>query len=343
MEKTGKMGSVKDLEILKPPTEESSGRGIFHFSDRYSVFDWGEMPKKIDRKGEALAMMGAFTFQKLEEEGIETHYLGMEENGEIKNLDDLEEASDKMHVRLVNVLEPEFIDGKHDYSIFQNNSVNNYLIPLEIIFRNRIPEGSSARRRYSPRDIGLDIDDWPAEPVSLENPIVEASTKLEEQDRYIDDEEAEEISGVSLDKIYSIARKTNRVITERAEEVGMTHEDGKIELLYMDGDIVVGDVAGTFDEDRFTVDGMHVSKEVLRQAYKDEQSEWHDEIREAKSRAKEEGIKNWKKLVDSEPRVLGVEDLASEMYQAGANRYIGKDFFDVRDLKTVLDDLKSAL
>lgn len=337
------MGSVKDLEILESPSPESPGRGIFHFSDRYSVFDWGEMPEKIHRKGEALAMMGAFTFEKLEERGIETHYLGMEEDEEVKTLEDLREPSDKMHFRLVNLLEPEFVDGEYDYSIFQNSPVNNYLIPLEIIFRNRIPEGSSARRRYSPRDIGLEIEGWPAEPVSLDEPIVEASTKLEEQDRYIDDREAEEISGVRLDEIYSIARKTNRIITKRAGEAGMTHEDGKIELLYIDGEIVVGDVAGTFDENRFTVDEMHVSKEVLRQAYKDEQSEWYEEISEAKSRSKEEGIKNWKKLVDTELRALGVENLVSEMYQAGANRYIGKNFFDVRGLETVLGDLKSAL
>lgn len=337
------MGSVKDLEILESPSPRSPGRGIFHFSDRYSVFDWGEMPEKIDQKGEALAIMGAFTFEKMEERGIETHYLGMERNGEVKKLKDLKEPSNRMHFRLVNVLEPEFVDGEYDYSIFQNSSVNNFLIPLEIIFRNRIPEGSSARRRYSPTDIGLDIDDWPAKAVSLEDPIFEASTKLEEQDRYIDDEEAEEISGVSLDKIYKIARETNQIITKRAEEVGMTHEDGKIELLYMDGKIVVGDVAGTFDENRFTVDGMHVSKEVLRQAYKDEQSEWYEEIKKAKGRAKEEGTQDWKKLVDREPRVLGMEDLVSEMYQAGANRYVGKDFFDVRDLETVLEDLKSAL
>lgn len=38
------MGSVKDLKILKKPAENSLGVVRFVFSDRYSVFDWGEMP-----------------------------------------------------------------------------------------------------------------------------------------------------------------------------------------------------------------------------------------------------------------------------------------------------------
>lgn len=338
------MGSVKDLEILEDPSSDSPGRGIFYFSDRYSIFDWGEMPRQIDRKGEVLAMMGAFTFEMIENQGIKTHYVGMEENGEVKKIDELEEPSDKMHVELVNVLEPEFKDGKYDYSLFKNPHVNNYLIPLEIIYRNRIPVGSSARKRYVPDDLGLDLPEWPEEAVSLTEPLVEPSTKLEEQDIYIDKKRAKEISGnASIDGIYEITRKTNKIITKRAEKAGMTNDDGKLEFIYVNGDILVGDVAGTFDENRFTYNGTQVSKEVLRQAYKKQQPDWVKEVKKAKEKAKSEGIEKWKKLVDSEPAPLGFETLVSEMYQAGANKYIGKNFFDVRNLDQVIKDLKSRL
>ncbi|KXB06468.1 hypothetical protein AKJ53_00255 [candidate division MSBL1 archaeon SCGC-AAA382F02] len=337
------MGSVKDLEILEPPTEDSTGHAIFHFSDRYSVFDWGEMPKKLDRKGEVLALMGAYTFEILEEEGIKTHYMGMGEEGEIKKLDDLEEPSSQMHIELVNVLEPDFKEGSYDYSVFQNPPVNNYLVPLEIIYRNRVPVGSSARSRYSPKELGLEAEEWPEEPVSLDEPLVEPSTKLEEQDRCIDEEEAERISGVSLQEIYEITRKSNEIIIENVEEAGMKNDDGKLEFLYIDGDIAVGDVAGTFDENRFTFNGVQVSKEVLRQAYKKDQPEWVEEVKKAKKKAINEGVEQWKELMTTEPQPLGIEDLASEMYQAGANRYIGRDFFDVRDLGEVMSDLKTKL
>ena len=63
------MGSVKDLEIVKKPTRDVMGIGKFHFSDRYSVFDWGEMPDHIEGKSEALCMMGAYCFERLEGRG----------------------------------------------------------------------------------------------------------------------------------------------------------------------------------------------------------------------------------------------------------------------------------
>jgi phosphoribosylaminoimidazole-succinocarboxamide synthase len=37
----------------------------FEFSDDYSVFDWGKMPDKIDHKGRALTLIGAFFFEQL--------------------------------------------------------------------------------------------------------------------------------------------------------------------------------------------------------------------------------------------------------------------------------------
>ncbi|MFW5912557.1 MAG: phosphoribosylaminoimidazolesuccinocarboxamide synthase [Candidatus Hadarchaeota archaeon] len=335
------MGSVKDLEIVESPSKENTGRGIFHFSDRYSVFDWGEMPVAIDGKGKVLATMGAYTFEMLEENGIETHYVGMEEGGEAKKLEDLSEPSDTMHIELVNVVKPEFINGKYVYPEITGSDLHNYLIPLEVIFRNTIPIGSSARRRYSPEELGLPYDKWPEEAVELKDPIVESSTKLEEQDRYIEDEEAEGISGVDLDEIYKVADRVNEIITRRADQAGLRHDDGKIELLYIDGDVVVGDVAGTFDENRFSYEGLQVSKEVLRQGYKETQPGWVEEVKEAKERAKKEGIKDWKSIVEEDPRRLGIEDLVSEMYKAGANLYMGVNMFEARDLEEVMNEIRS--
>ena len=48
------MGSVKDLKIVRPAYENKPGIGDFEFSDRFSVFDWGEMPDHITHKGRAL-------------------------------------------------------------------------------------------------------------------------------------------------------------------------------------------------------------------------------------------------------------------------------------------------
>lgn len=54
-------GSVK--RVFKTP--EKPDHLYFHFTDDYSVFDWGKMPDTIENKGRALAKMGAFFFEQL--------------------------------------------------------------------------------------------------------------------------------------------------------------------------------------------------------------------------------------------------------------------------------------
>ena len=84
------MGSVKDLikdDLGSEATENSLGAGIFDFSDRYSVFDWGEMPDHIPNKGAALCLMAAWNFEQLKKEGMQTHYLGIvKEDSTIKRI-----------------------------------------------------------------------------------------------------------------------------------------------------------------------------------------------------------------------------------------------------------------
>ncbi|MDA3790438.1 MAG: hypothetical protein PF503_18335 [Desulfobacula sp.] len=80
------MGSVKDFQILQAAVKDTAGRARFTFSDRYSVFDWGEMPDTIQHKGAAIALLWAYFFEKLEKAGIPTHYLGLVEEGAAKKL-----------------------------------------------------------------------------------------------------------------------------------------------------------------------------------------------------------------------------------------------------------------
>ena len=76
-----------------------------------------------------------------------------------------------MEVSLVNVYKPKtsVVNGKivHDYSIYTSN-LKNCLIPLEIIYRNGLPEGSSVFKRLEQgkitfKDLGLDHYPKPGE------------------------------------------------------------------------------------------------------------------------------------------------------------------------------------
>jgi phosphoribosylaminoimidazole-succinocarboxamide synthase len=128
------MGSVKDLEVIKKPTKNLMGIGMFDFSDRYSVFDWGEMPDLIESKGAALCLMGAYCFEQLEKKGVKTHYRGLiDTDGKVTKISELKQPSNIMEVSLANVYKPKtnIIDGKivHDYSVYTPN-ITNCFIPL---------------------------------------------------------------------------------------------------------------------------------------------------------------------------------------------------------------------
>jgi phosphoribosylaminoimidazole-succinocarboxamide synthase len=345
------MGSVKDLEVLKKPTPESMGTGRFHFSDRYSVFDWGEMPDQIPGKGEALCLMGAYCFERLEEKSIRTHYKGIvDQNGKAVTFKELAETSNIMEVALVNVYKPEtkVANGKleYDYSAY-TPSLKNSIIPLEIIYRNGLPEGSSVFKRLQQGKVSLDalgIDHYPIPGERFAKPIFDVSTKLEETDRYVSWEEAQKIAGltnIEVAAVKVVLAKANETITEMAVKAGLVNEDGKIELaLDNQRRVTVIDVVGTLDECRFTLDDLHVSKEIARQFYK--KTSWFQEVENAKKTAESRGIKEWKTLCKSQPPPLDsrLKNIISYMYTAAANEMTGRKLFDAPKLSEVVKEYK---
>ena len=342
------MGSVKDLQITKKPTQTAMGIGRFLFSDRYSVFDWGEMPDHIEGKGAALCLMGAYCFEELEKLGVKTHYGGLvDENSKPVKVSELKQPSKIMEVALVNVYKPKIsvANGKivHDYS-FYTSSLKNCLIPLEIIYRNGLPEGSSVFKRLAQgkvtlKDLGLDHEPKPGE--NLAKPIFDVSTKLEETDRYVKWAEAQKIAGLTdteLTDVKTVLLKADETITKAASNAGLKNEDGKIELAFDDKrKIMVVDVLGTLDECRFTYGGVHVSKEVARQFYKD--TSWYNNLEQAKKDAEAKGIQDWKSLCKSQPPKLdpNLKTIISQMYMSAANEMTKHKLFDTPKLAAVIN------
>ncbi len=335
------MGSVKDLIVIEEASKSKTGTGEFIFSDRYSVFDWGEMPDHIKNKGAAICMMSAYFFEKLEEKGIKTHYMGVVEDGEVKRFDEVERASNRMRIKLLRVLKPPLHEGKYDYSIYKNER-GNFLIPLEIIYRNSLPAGSSVFRRLAEGSLKLEdigLDEMPEPGQKLEKPILDVSTKLEITDRYIKWDEAKEIAGLSddeIEKMREITMLINDLITREAEKAGLTNEDGKVEYGFDEHrNIMVVDVIGTPDECRFTFDGTPVSKEIARIYYR--HTPWYEEVKEAKKNDR----MNWKSHVSPPPPLPPrLAELISMLYQACCNEVTGRSFFDCPSLKEIVEEIK---
>lgn len=335
------MGSVKDLIIIENPTKDCLGKGRFIFSDRYSVFDYGEMPDLIEEKGKAICLITAYFFEKLENLGVRTHYIGLVEEEKVKTLYELKKPSNILEFKMVRVLKPDLKDNNYDYSVFKKEK-SNFLIPLEVIYRNSLPEGSSVFKRLKEgtlkiEDLGL--TEMPKPGQILEKPIVDFSTKLEVNDRYLNKKEALEISGLFSDEFEKLINLTlfiDDLITEETKKINLINEDGKFEFaLDLDRNIMLVDALGTLDECRFTYNGIPVSKEIARIYYR--KTKWYQEVEEAKKKDRF----HWKEYISSPPHLPEeIKDLISLIYKAYANEITGKEWFITPPLKDLLSRLK---
>jgi len=339
------MGSVKDLRIIQSPSEHDAGTGHFYFSDRYSVFDWGEMPDLIIGKGKALCIIGAFFFEKLETMGIKTHYQGLVSDGKVKSLSELTSPVDLMQVSLVRVIKPKIENNIYDYSDYRNLP-GNILIPLEVIYRNSLPAGSSVFRRMqngslNPGDLGLSKMPEPND--ILPAPLLDVSTKLEVTDRYLNWQEAQNISALSdteLSEIKNTTIEINKLISAVADKAGLVNEDGKVEYAFdSQRNLMLVDILGTPDECRFTYESMPVSKEVARIYYRN--TAWFEVIEAAKKRDRT----NWKNLVNEQPPKLPFRlfELICQLYQGACNEITQKEWFSTPPLIEVLQEIQEQI
>ncbi|MFH1895459.1 MAG: phosphoribosylaminoimidazolesuccinocarboxamide synthase [archaeon] len=313
------MGSVKDLTVLKKASEKNFGEGIFSFTDDYSVFDFGKMPQTIPGKGESLCRMAVYNFEKIAEAGINTHF------GDFV-------SPNKMKVKLVQVIFPQ------ERKLTEKDS--NYLIPLEVVFRNMLPEGSSLLARFregkaKPSDYGL--KSIPLANTFFEKPLIEFFTKLEPVDRLLSETEAKTMSALTenqLNEIKSIALKVNSFLNKKAFSLGLVHADGKIELAFSpERKLILVDVFGTLDENRFLFNGVHASKQIARDYYLT--TDWGKELSEAKKSGKPK--EDWPVPPDLPSKLL---ELISEIYSATAQEWINEKFASARPLKKVIVEYK---
>ncbi len=308
------VGSVKDVRGT-----EGVSPYVFEYSDRYSIFDWGQMPDLLRNKGAALAWLASFFFDYLAKQGLQHHMIG---KGDEPRL---------LLVNAVKVLKPgsKSEGGKltWDYSAYKARPTNA-LVPLEVIFRFGVPEGSSLLKRRP----DLKAGDKFAEP------LVEISTKLENKDRYISDADAQEISGMNAEEFKNLRALTALAATKLHEcfaGIGVELWDGKFEFAFTEEKngvrgLMLVDSIGP-DELRLTMGGIHLSKELLRAQYKN--SAWLAALEKAKVEADAKGIKEWKKLCAEQPQPLSAdvrekaEMLYTSLCKALSEKYLGQTAF----------------
>ena len=371
-------GSVKDIRGI-----EGKSPYVFEYSDRYSVFDWGEMPDQLKNKGEALAFMGWFFFdflgkaenwkdwkapsglgrlallKTLREKGVAHHSIGLVSH-DLKPLGlerEVLSPSRCLAVQPINVIRPESAvkSGKlvWDYTPYQKKPVQA-LVPLEVIFRFGVPEGSSLLKRAGDeayrREIGL--DGVPKTGDRFDIPVIELSTKLENKDRYLKYAEAAEIAGLvpaEFENLRDMAALVALRLKDCFAAIGVELWDGKVEFAFGEEEkngvrsFMLVDSIGP-DELRLTCGGVQLSKENLRSFYRP--TAWCANVERAKALGDERGDKDWRKIcteeLNSRPPLLSpaVKERAEMIYKgmssALAQMFCGQPLFkDAWELERV--------
>lgn len=240
-------GSTKDVFQL-------GDNYLFRFSDRYSVFDWGEMPDHLEGKGKSLAQFTKKVYEVLGNKGIAHH------------LENVPCGENEIVVKPFKVIRDQKIAPREE----------NMFIPLEVIFRLGVAKGSSLLKRFPGKYQENELFD---------SPMIEFTTKLERFDRPLTQAEAKEtanLNDVEWQRLISTTEKIAMALKDIFAESGITLWDGKVEFAAGSGhdrEIVLVDSIGP-DELRLTKDGVQLSKEIIRQYYKS--SEWYARLDEMK-------------------------------------------------------------
>jgi phosphoribosylaminoimidazole-succinocarboxamide synthase len=268
-------GSVKDVY------EADKDTSYFVYSDRYSLFDWGEMPDHLHQKGEALAVMGALFFEIIGQHHIPHHFLNLcDEKGNTVGF----KPSRTLHVKRVPIIRPEQNSFGYDYSAFLRRP-GECLVPLEVMFRFGVTKGSSLIKRVT--QMPHLLEQWNLDDIQINQrfvkPLIDFSTKLEKGDRYLDFSEAQKLAGLSdieFTRLLKMTEKVAMILKRTIESMDLELWDGKIEWAFLpetnpsEGrSFMLVDSIG-LDELRIEKRGHSLSKEILREFYR--KTEWYE-------------------------------------------------------------------
>lgn len=357
------------LQDPKTWLEFSRSKTAFEIRKGITDLDLSDKEAKFNTLMDPPRSLGA-TFndlgEKLQNHGMQTHYLGLLSQQELNDLDrnqvgvahptsEIKEPVSNLAVKQVSVVEPkmERVLGQTimDYEPTRS-SRKPRLIPLEVIFRFSCPKGSSLIKRVERQPGYLQTLPLPRKLDAIEPgaswalPIVELFTKLESHDRPISTSEALAISGISAAQFEEMILKTVWLggwLRDLFLKKGIDLADGKFEwALSEDGEVFLVDAIGP-DELRLLINGAQLSKEFLREFYRN--SDWHEQVARAQYHAERARSQDWKRMVSETPPRLpeDLKILASQVYLSLANEISEKKWFEQAwSISKVIDAIRAV-
>jgi len=145
------------------------------------------------------------------------------------------------------------------------------------------------------------------------------------------------LSKKQIEELKATALKINGFLNRKAKKIMLEHADGKVEFgLNPENELILVDVSGTLDEDRFLFNGFHISKQVLRDYYK--KTPWYAIIEKEKTQGKGKG--NY-----TVPPALPKEliEIVSNMYKSVTVAWTGEKNWKVPSIKECVNAYKKFL
>jgi len=264
MKKLSWKGSAKDVRY-----DQETGELNFDFTRRVSIFDIGQVPAEFPELDVLRYSIATRIFEYLREQGSVTHFMKRTGTTSI-------------------CVQPFDIPEK---GIEFPNS-RGRLLPCEFLFRYVVSEGLCSRILAGAVDKEiikeLILRDQKLEPgAELKAAFVECSTKHQDADEYLSDQDAARLADLSLVQFYRVTHGFVSPVASLLQtffrRAGFRLLDGKFEigLTYVGRPVLVDSISP--DELRLHDEqGMSYDKDPVRRYYKETYPEWHKQLLRSK-------------------------------------------------------------
>lgn len=279
-------GSAKD--IYKVPDGAGGYEAVeFQFSDRVSILDIGPLPVPFPELGKIRCAISGKLFQEMNVAGFTTHYISH----------DVESAT--MQVMPLEIDELDTHYGPSNCGRMLGVEIIDRWVVTKKLLR-RIETGEIDRATIEKRLVG----ERGLEPgATMRPPFVECTTKYRDSDQYVDDVEAAELAGISIDqlaRVYGEVVHASTFLRNFLKPYGFDRKDGKWEGAWFGGGFMFADSISPDEMRLVGTDGRSHDKDPVRLWFEKEHPTWYRSVLDARKEYPHDRTK-WPQYPDQMP------------------------------------------
>lgn len=304
---------------------------ILEFTDRYAIYDWGDMPEDLQGKAEAMAFLAWFFFDHLGNPASWQNtatFKGMEKSPRLARL-----ADEGLPHHMIGLAGGDLRPLSLDREIL---SPSKHLLVKPLVYPDDAVRDDEAAERVLPFAVRFTFDGTPADKLAVayissdDGSVLSPTTAVAKG----------KLSAVELDELDHLAKLVALRLRATCKDIGADLAEGTLHFAVTGTagaaprDFMLVDALGP-DDLKLYVGNVAMSQDVLQLGYRG--SNWLTAMDKAKSMAAERGERDWKRICIEElkahPPLLSpmVKEKAVMVYKSLARefsqRHYGKAVF----------------